>query len=291
MKKKTFIAIVSLTLFFIAITDSALLSQEIRLLSNEDVIVYVTKTGAKYHRAGCRYLASSCIPITLKNAVRSYTPCSVCNPPTLQIITPDPQVNQDQLWISSNPNDLKLLKNTSWNFKYYYNHKEYNNTIYFDDIRMTDDNKPALYSCIDIWSGLTIYGDFPEGNEKGFICTLSSVYSGIYRIYQFNINNNIINGTFFNIITSDQTQSYNESFTGAKIINIDPITQDQNQPVQIDQNQPAIPDLKTLTDDAKNKMGCFIQSLLCSFWKIVPPPSFQNINFFALIVILSQGKK
>jgi len=43
--------------------------------------VYVTKTGKKYHRAGCRYLSRSMIPISLKEAVYSYGPCSVCNPP------------------------------------------------------------------------------------------------------------------------------------------------------------------------------------------------------------------
>lgn len=47
-----------------------------------DTVVYVTKTGSKYHRAGCRYLKSS-ISIKLSEAVSSYTPCSVCNPPTL----------------------------------------------------------------------------------------------------------------------------------------------------------------------------------------------------------------
>lgn len=43
--------------------------------------VYITKSGAKYHRSGCRYLKSSCIPITLSEAQsEGYTPCSVCNP-------------------------------------------------------------------------------------------------------------------------------------------------------------------------------------------------------------------
>lgn len=46
------------------------------------VTVYITKTGAKYHRAGCRYLSKSCIPISLEEAKkRGYGPCSVCNPP------------------------------------------------------------------------------------------------------------------------------------------------------------------------------------------------------------------
>lgn len=43
--------------------------------------VYVTKTGAKYHRGGCRYLSKSKISISLDAARRSYGPCSVCNPP------------------------------------------------------------------------------------------------------------------------------------------------------------------------------------------------------------------
>jgi hypothetical protein len=46
-------------------------------------VVYVTKTGTKYHTAGCRFLSKSSRPIALKDAVRSYSPCSVCQPPTL----------------------------------------------------------------------------------------------------------------------------------------------------------------------------------------------------------------
>lgn len=47
-------------------------------------IVYITRTGKKYHRDGCRSLAKSKIPISLKEAVLSYGPCSVCNPPIIQ---------------------------------------------------------------------------------------------------------------------------------------------------------------------------------------------------------------
>ena len=43
--------------------------------------VYITKTGAKYHRDGCRYLSKSRIPISLSDAKSGYDPCSVCNPP------------------------------------------------------------------------------------------------------------------------------------------------------------------------------------------------------------------
>ena len=43
--------------------------------------VYVTRTGAKYHRSGCRHLSKSKIPISLEEAKRRYSPCSVCKPP------------------------------------------------------------------------------------------------------------------------------------------------------------------------------------------------------------------
>lgn len=47
-----------------------------------EVTVYVTKTGAKYHRAGCQYLSKSKISMSLSEAKDSgYGPCSKCNPP------------------------------------------------------------------------------------------------------------------------------------------------------------------------------------------------------------------
>ena len=52
--------------------------------NKDDIIVYRTQTGKKYHRAGCRYLKKSKISIPLKNASLLYSPCSVCKPPTLQ---------------------------------------------------------------------------------------------------------------------------------------------------------------------------------------------------------------
>lgn len=49
---------------------------------NKTHTVYITKTGKKYHRANCRYLKYSSIPIGLDNAVElGYMPCSVCDPP------------------------------------------------------------------------------------------------------------------------------------------------------------------------------------------------------------------
>ena len=49
---------------------------------DESITVYITKTGEKYHVAGCRYLKKSSYAISLKEAKeRGYSPCSVCDPP------------------------------------------------------------------------------------------------------------------------------------------------------------------------------------------------------------------
>lgn len=47
-----------------------------------EVKVYVTESGTKYHRAGCRYLSKSMRELTLADAAKRYEPCSVCKPPT-----------------------------------------------------------------------------------------------------------------------------------------------------------------------------------------------------------------
>ena len=47
----------------------------------QSTTVYITRTGSKYHRTGCRYLSKSKIPITINEAKQHYGPCSVCNPP------------------------------------------------------------------------------------------------------------------------------------------------------------------------------------------------------------------
>ncbi len=43
--------------------------------------VYVTKTGKKYHRAACTFLAKSKIAMSLSESKkRGFTPCKVCKP-------------------------------------------------------------------------------------------------------------------------------------------------------------------------------------------------------------------
>jgi hypothetical protein len=46
-----------------------------------DDIVHATRTGKKYHRAGCRFLSKSDIPMTRREAeAKGLTPCGVCKP-------------------------------------------------------------------------------------------------------------------------------------------------------------------------------------------------------------------
>lgn len=47
----------------------------------KEITVYITNTGKKYHRDGCRYLSKSSIPIGLDTARKVFSPCSVCGPP------------------------------------------------------------------------------------------------------------------------------------------------------------------------------------------------------------------
>ena len=48
----------------------------------QEITVYITNTGSKYHRDTCRTLKNSKIPISLSEAISSYEPCGICNPPT-----------------------------------------------------------------------------------------------------------------------------------------------------------------------------------------------------------------
>jgi hypothetical protein len=47
----------------------------------EQQVVYVTKTGSKYHRESCRSLAKSKIEMALEKAAARYGACAICKPP------------------------------------------------------------------------------------------------------------------------------------------------------------------------------------------------------------------
>lgn len=50
---------------------------------SKSIVVHITKTGAKYHRANCRHLKSD-IEVTLEEALnKGLEPCKTCKPPTI----------------------------------------------------------------------------------------------------------------------------------------------------------------------------------------------------------------
>lgn len=47
----------------------------------KEIIIYITRTGEKYHQSNCRYLRQSKIQTTKKEAVKNgYSACKVCKP-------------------------------------------------------------------------------------------------------------------------------------------------------------------------------------------------------------------
>ncbi|MFC6100311.1 hypothetical protein [Olivibacter domesticus] len=51
------------------------------LVVNKETVVYITRTGEKYHQSGCRYLSKSKIEVSKKEAVKNgYAACKVCKP-------------------------------------------------------------------------------------------------------------------------------------------------------------------------------------------------------------------
>ena len=63
-------------------TETSKAKTEEKKVPPGDIIVYITKTGKKYHRPDCPSLSKSKIPIKLSEAkARGYTPCQRCKPP------------------------------------------------------------------------------------------------------------------------------------------------------------------------------------------------------------------
>lgn len=54
-------------------------AQELVAQDGQVPTVYVTKTGTKYHTAGCRYLGENSSPISISEAQPAYSACSACD--------------------------------------------------------------------------------------------------------------------------------------------------------------------------------------------------------------------
>ncbi len=81
MLPKRFVYICALLVALVA-PPSALVAGPANTLGTEqrrECIVYVTRTGHRYHKDGCRYLRYSRIPMSKQRAEASgFTPCHVC---------------------------------------------------------------------------------------------------------------------------------------------------------------------------------------------------------------------
>jgi|GEM_PF-3675082 len=64
-----------------SVQQSAVLLKKLPPAKVNEVIVYVTKTGKKYHREDCGSLSHSSIPMPLDEARQKYEACKVCHPP------------------------------------------------------------------------------------------------------------------------------------------------------------------------------------------------------------------
>lgn len=53
-------------------------------------VVYVTRTGHKYHRADCKHLRSVKFAMPLAEAMQDFAPCRTCTPPTRPLDEPEP---------------------------------------------------------------------------------------------------------------------------------------------------------------------------------------------------------
>lgn len=80
MMKRLIIALL-LGLSFLAPAQLTFGSTETATSIPKDVVVYITRTGAKYHVSSCRYLRQSKIKTTKKTAQNDgYSACKVCRP-------------------------------------------------------------------------------------------------------------------------------------------------------------------------------------------------------------------
>ncbi|MGN0406991.1 MAG: hypothetical protein ACI4EJ_01910 [Bacteroides sp.] len=62
-------------------SPKTVLSEDTQEKNIDDVTVYITNTGKKYHRSGCSYLSKSKIAISKSSAqAKGYDACSRCNP-------------------------------------------------------------------------------------------------------------------------------------------------------------------------------------------------------------------
>ena len=80
--KKLVISILLIVVLILPSISACGSDEEAEPETNTGTVVYVTKTGEKYHRENCTYLSNSKIEISLEKAInKGYGRCSKCKPP------------------------------------------------------------------------------------------------------------------------------------------------------------------------------------------------------------------
>lgn len=85
MKRSIILAVYSVLMlvgnFTVANQNASLAGARVAQADQKEEAVYITRTGKKYHRAGCRSLSRSMIPVSRREAQeRGFLPCKVCHP-------------------------------------------------------------------------------------------------------------------------------------------------------------------------------------------------------------------
>ena len=80
MKNLFFLFVVSLWVSFSGFAP-VIENQPLETVAVKEQVVYITKTGKKYHKGSCRYLKNSKIEIKKAKAKElGYSACAVCKP-------------------------------------------------------------------------------------------------------------------------------------------------------------------------------------------------------------------
>lgn len=67
--------------FWIALATPSPAFAKTKYSNQQEALVYITRTGKKYHRGGCRWLKWSRFKVTRTEALeRGYGACKVCRP-------------------------------------------------------------------------------------------------------------------------------------------------------------------------------------------------------------------
>jgi len=79
MFRRVFLVLALLCSLFVSGAPALQAREAQSTVQTKDCVVYVTRTGHKYHKAGCSYLKRSAIQTTRAEALKAgYSPCSRC---------------------------------------------------------------------------------------------------------------------------------------------------------------------------------------------------------------------